>query len=64
GVFNTDRPKSRRFLTVYTILLAGLGAASFFLALGGSGSASGLFALFVLGWVAYSWIANIVISRE
>lgn len=64
GIFNVDRPKSRRFLTGYTILLGGVGVGSFLLALSGSGIAGGFFAMFVLGWVAYSWIANIVISRE
>lgn len=63
GVFKARSGKARRLLTIYTLLLAGMGLAALVCALMGSPATVGVFAVFLIGWMLYSWTANMVIVR-
>jgi len=64
GLFKTDAGKSRKILLTYTLTLAGLGLLSLLLALQGHPVAGFLATASLIGWVLYSWIANVIIMRE
>lgn len=63
GVFKARSGKARRFLTIYTLVLAGMGLSALVCALMGSPAAMGIFAVFLIGWMLYSWTANMVIFK-
>ncbi len=64
GLFKTDAGKSPKILRVYAITLAGIGLLTLLLALQEHPTAGLLATAFLIGWVLYSWIANIIIMRE
>jgi tetratricopeptide (TPR) repeat protein len=63
GVFQAPGKQSQRFLSIYAITLAVIAGIDFVSTLLGSRGAS-LATIFFVGWIAYSWIANIIISRD
>ncbi len=64
GLFKTDAGKSRKILRAYAITLAGIGLLALLLALQEHPTTGLLATAFLIGWVLYSWIANIIIMRE
>jgi hypothetical protein len=62
GTFQAPPGKKRRILGLYTILLTVLGAYALGQAISGQDPSGNLSSIFLLGWIAYTWIANVVIS--
>ena len=63
GVFKARSGKARRLLTIYTLALAGMALLAFICALMGSPATVVIFAVFLIGWMVYSWTANWIISK-
>lgn len=63
GVFSARSPESRQKLMIYTAVLAGLTIWGLLAGLGGAVEPVSSF-LYILGFVAYTWIANIIIERK
>ena len=64
GIFRCDPGVGRVILAVYTVLMALTGFGAFMLSLFGSwalAAAGVLLVVFAIGWVLYSWGANLVI---
>jgi tetratricopeptide (TPR) repeat protein len=60
GVFHANTKKGRLFLALYAVALATAGALGVALSLTGDPSAGTFGTVFLLGWVAFSWIGNMV----
>ncbi len=63
GIFKVHKSGSRRFLIGYNVVLCVVGGLAAYLALTGVRQGVGLGGLFILGVVAYTWIANFFIGR-
>ena len=64
GSFQARSGSKRTTLLVYTLILALIGVGALAQALLGQTSSFDLASVFVLGWVAFSWVANIVASSR
>ena len=66
GTFNVEPGRKRMMLALYAVSLAGIALAALFIALTSPEDAlsSTLSTFFILGWVAFSWIANFVASSS
>jgi tetratricopeptide (TPR) repeat protein len=58
-----DKPKDKRFLTIYTLGLLLVGAGAVVLSLLNNSLTNGLSFVYLLGFMAYQWIANAKIMR-
>ncbi|WP_224995376.1 tetratricopeptide repeat protein [Cesiribacter sp. SM1] len=64
GSMNTpDKPKDKRFLVIYTLGLLLVGAGAVVLSLLSSNLTNGLSFVYLIGFMAYQWIANAKIMR-
>lgn len=68
ATFSSHKPKTRRLLAIYTAGLAIVAIAALILDLGGMTGDGGLVGwlrvLFVVGWIGFTWFANIVRARQ
>lgn len=64
GVFKFDPGKNRQILTIYTAVLALLVVIGLLQGLSGNSDAEAYTVLFVLGWIVYTWVANILAVRR
>lgn len=62
GVFNAKPGNKRNILILYTLLLALVGGASLVSGFSSPEAGSALSTFFMLGWVGYTWLANILFS--
>jgi hypothetical protein len=62
GTFQAPAGKKRRILGLYTIALTILGAYALGQSISGQDPSGGLSSIFLIGWIAFSWIANVVYS--
>jgi len=64
GIYSCRPGNGRRFLVIYSVILAALLLAYLGLKLTGSEVASITGSFFVLGWALYTWIGNAVIMKS
>lgn len=63
GIFHSNSPQTRKILSIYTVVLAAIIVWGVAAVLAGAPRVD-LRNIFIIGWVAYSWVANILIARE
>ncbi len=63
GIFQARPGKPRGFLGLYTGLLVLVGSVSLGFSLLGNPLGGTLGSYFLFGWVAYTWVANVVLTR-
>jgi tetratricopeptide (TPR) repeat protein len=64
GIFKTESATSRKILLAYTLILTAVGLLALLIALQDLPLAGLLTTAFLIGWVLYSWIANVIIMKE